>query len=60
MTPKKHVIPLQLILKKTLGGTKNESAQAVVKTSDCGYAILGHAQSMDGDITNKSHESFDY
>jgi len=45
---------------KTLGGTKNESAQAVVKTSDGGYAILGYAQSMDGDVTNKLNESFDY
>ena len=45
---------------KTLGGTKNESAQALAKTSDGGYAILGYAQSMDGDITNKSDESFDY
>ena len=45
---------------KTLGGSKNESAQAVVNTTDGGYAILGHAQSMDGDVTNKSNESYDY
>ncbi|GAA4889676.1 lipoprotein [Flaviramulus aquimarinus] len=45
---------------KTLGGTKNETGQAIVKTSDGGYAILGHTQSMDGDITDKSNESFNY
>ncbi|MGB4743540.1 MAG: hypothetical protein WBH49_07905 [Flavobacteriaceae bacterium] len=44
----------------TLGGSKNESAQAVVNTTDGGYAILGHAQSMDGDLLNKSNESYDY
>ena len=45
---------------KTLGGSKNESAQAVVNTTDGGYAILGHTQSMDGDVTNKFNESYDY
>lgn len=45
---------------KSLGGSKNESAQSVIKTTDGGYAILGYTQSMDGDITNKSNESFDY
>ncbi|MDD7884631.1 hypothetical protein [Flavivirga sp. 57AJ16] len=45
---------------KTIGGTKNESAQSVVKTSDGGYVILGHVQSIDGDVENKQNESFDY
>ncbi|AUP79814.1 hypothetical protein [Flavivirga eckloniae] len=45
---------------KTLGGTKNESAQSVIKTLDSGYAILGYAQSNDGDVTNKQNDSFDY
>lgn len=45
---------------KTLGGSKNERGQAIVNTLDGGYAILGHTQSMDGDISNKSNESFDY
>ena len=44
----------------TLGGSKNESAQAVINTTDGGYAILGHTQSMDGDVLNKSNESYDY
>jgi hypothetical protein len=45
---------------KTLGGSLNESAQSVVKTTDGGYAILGHTQSIDGDIENKINDSFDY
>ena len=45
---------------KTLGGTKNESAKAIAGTSDGGYAILGYTQSMDGDVANKTNESFDY
>ncbi len=45
---------------KTLGGTKNDSGQSIISTADGGYAILGYTQSMDGDITNKQDESFDY
>ena len=44
----------------TFGGTKNESAQSVVSTQDGGYAVLGHTQSMDFDITDKPNESYDY
>lgn len=36
---------------KTFGGTKNESAKSIVKTSDNGYLILGSTQSIDGDVT---------
>ncbi len=50
----------ELNLVKTYGGSKNESAQSITKTSDGGYAILGYTQSMDGDITDKQNESFDY
>lgn len=45
---------------KTLGGTKNESAQSITKTQDGGYAILGFVQSNDGDVENKTNDSFDY
>lgn len=45
---------------QTFGGSLNESAKAVTNTADGGYAILGHTQSMDGDIENKTNESFDF
>lgn len=51
---------INVSLIKTLGGTKNDSGQSVVATADGGYAILGYSQSIDGDITNKTDESFDY
>ena len=44
----------------TFGGSKNDSAQEVVSTSDGGYAVLGFTQSMDGDILDKQNESFDF
>ena len=56
--PKEQDIEIDFIA--TLGGSKNESAQAVVNTTDGGYAILGYSQSMDGDVLNKSNESYDY
>ncbi len=49
-----------IVFLKTIGGSKNESAQSIVKTIDNGYAVLGHAQSADGDVTGKLNESFDY
>ncbi|MFS4482549.1 hypothetical protein ACKGJY_06000 [Hyunsoonleella sp. 2307UL5-6] len=45
---------------KTLGGSQNESAQSITKTTDGGYAILGHTQSIDGDVENKTTTSFDF
>ncbi len=45
---------------KTYGGSKNESAKAVVKTQDGGYAAFGYTQSDDGDIMNKQSGLFDY
>ncbi|MEW4923233.1 hypothetical protein [Algibacter sp. 2305UL17-15] len=44
----------------TFGGSLNESAQSITKTSDGGYVILGHTQSMDADVENKTNTSFDY
>ena len=44
----------------TLGGTRNDAAQSVVATSDGGFAVLGFTQSMDGNVSDKSDESFDY
>ncbi len=45
---------------KTFGGTKNESAQAITKTTDGGYAVLGFTQSIDGDVVDKPLGNFDY
>lgn len=44
---------------KTYGGSKNESAQSIIKTNDGGYIISGFTQSVDGDITNKFLDNFD-
>ncbi len=44
----------------TFGGTKNESAQSVVSTTDGGYVVLGYAQSSDGDIIDKQNDSYDF
>jgi hypothetical protein len=44
----------------TYGGSGNEVAQSVVATSDGGFAVLGHAQSNDGDVTDKTDTSFDF
>lgn len=43
----------------TYGGSKNEAAKAVIATADGGYAVLGHAQSRDGDVESKADDSFD-
>lgn len=45
---------------KVYGGSKNEKAYSVTQTPDNGYAVLGYTQSIDGDITDKSTEDFDY
>lgn len=45
---------------KTFGGSKNEVAYTVVSTQDGGYALLGYAQSTDGDVSNNPTENHDY
>jgi hypothetical protein len=42
------------------GGSQNDVAQAVIATSDGGFAVLGFTQSNDGDISDKSDNSFDF
>ncbi|NNE76023.1 MAG: hypothetical protein HKN31_03015 [Pricia sp.] len=44
----------------TYGGSQNDNAKAVIATGDGGYAILGHTQSEDGDVTDKQGTDFDY
>ncbi|AKA35073.1 hypothetical protein [Flagellimonas lutaonensis] len=50
----------ELAWMKNFGGSGEDTAQAVVKTSDGGYAILGYTNSTDGDIMNKSLAVNDY
>lgn len=53
-------IPENKAIIETLGGSLNESAQSITPTLDNGYAVLGFAQSNDGDVIGKSDTSFDY
>jgi hypothetical protein len=50
----------EIVQVSTLGGSLNESASSVIATADGGFAILGHTQSKDGDVLDKSDENFDY
>ena len=57
------IIPVSngsLEMAKTYGGSKNDVAKSVIATSDGGFAILGYTQSIDGDVTEKSSENYDY
>jgi hypothetical protein len=44
----------------SLGGSNNERGESVIKTQDGGYALLGYTQSNDGDVIDKTDESFDF
>ncbi|MBT8187261.1 MAG: hypothetical protein HKP38_10305 [Croceitalea sp.] len=50
----------ELVWFKTIGGSGEDTAQAIIQTSDGGLAILGHTNSIDGDIVDKSLEVNDY
>ena len=45
---------------KNYGGSKNDVANAVVKTLDGGAVVLGYTQSINGDISDKTVENFDF
>lgn len=45
---------------KNFGGSGNESAQAIIKTTDGGFAILGYTGSVNGDVLTKLEEENDY
>ena len=45
---------------KNYGGSKNDVANAVVKTLDGGAVVLGYTQSINGNITDKTTENFDF
>ena len=44
---------------QTYGGSKEDIANAVIKTADGGFAIIGNTQSTDGDFTGKTREGSD-
>ncbi|NQX76411.1 hypothetical protein [Gilvibacter sp.] len=44
----------------TYGGSGDDIANAVVTTTDGGFAVLGYTQSNDGDITDKTATDSDY
>ncbi len=45
---------------RLMGGAGDDSVQAVVRTADGGFAILGHTNSTDGDIRDKDLGVNDY
>ena len=45
---------------KNFGGSGEDTAQAVINTTDGGYAILGFSNSTDGDIIDKATAVNDY
>ena len=49
-----------LELVQTFGGSKNDVAKSVISTVDDGFAVLGYTQSLDGDITDKATENYDF
>jgi hypothetical protein len=45
---------------KNYGGSGTETAQAIISTSDGGYAVFGYTNSVDGDILDKDTNVNDY
>ncbi|MFX0555952.1 hypothetical protein ACOCEA_04100 [Maribacter sp. CXY002] len=45
---------------KSYGGSGEDTGQAIVQTTDGGYAILGFSNSTDGDLQHKTAEVNDY
>lgn len=45
---------------KNFGGTGSDTAQAIITTTDGGYAILGYSNSIDGDLAGKTLAVNDY
>ncbi len=45
---------------KTFGGSGEDIGQAIIQTSDGGYAILGFSNSIDGDLQGKTVQVNDY
>lgn len=47
------------IWKRYFGGTKDDSSQDVIETSDSGFLLVGFSESIDGDITDNKG-SYDF
>ncbi len=45
---------------KSFGGSGEETARAIIQTSDGGYAVLGFSNSTDGDLSGKTLAVNDY
>ena len=60
VTPSDDTPFFNTIAVTTYGGSKNDAGHAVTKTADGGFMIGGYTQSMDGDISEKNHEDFDF
>lgn len=45
---------------KTLGGSLNDEAKAIANTLDGGYALLGNAESIDGDLSAHATATQDF
>ncbi|MEO9893644.1 hypothetical protein [Aurantibacter sp.] len=45
---------------KSFGGSGSDTARSIIKTNDGGYAVLGYTNSIDGDISDKTHPFVDY
>ncbi len=45
---------------KNYGGSGEETAQSIIKTTDGGYAVLGYSNSIDGDLIHKTLQVNDY
>ncbi|RSK41747.1 hypothetical protein [Mangrovimonas spongiae] len=55
-----NIVTRDIVSINTFGGSLNDAATSITNTQDGGYAILGYTQSMDGDISDKNNESFDF
>ena len=45
---------------KTFGGSLNDDVKSIITTVDGGYALLGSAESIDGDLNTNKTASYDY
>ena len=49
-----------LIWQQCIGGSSKDDAHCIIRTSDGGYAVTGHAESLDGDFSDKPDGHFGF